>query len=68
VDSAHGGDQLALEGLRVIARLFAIERSFALEGDGAEQRRIRRQKQSRPVLDELSSLARRTPDAARRLW
>jgi transposase len=53
VDAARAGDQLALEGLCIIARLFAIERSSALEGDGAEQRRIRRQEQSRPVLDDL---------------
>jgi transposase len=53
VDAAWAGDQLALEGLRIIARLFAIERCSALDGDGTKQRRIRRQEQSRPVLDDL---------------
>lgn len=53
VDAARAGDQLALEGLRIIARLFAIERASTLEGDSAEQRRARRQSNSHAVLQEL---------------
>jgi len=54
-EAARGGDQLALEGLRIISRLFAIERASSLEGDSAEQRRSRRDEQSRPVLNELGA-------------
>lgn len=53
VDAARAGDQIALEGLSIIARLFAIERTSTLEGDGTQERRARRQDQSRAVLEEL---------------
>jgi transposase len=53
VDAARAGDQIALEGLRKISAIFAIERQSALDGDNAEQRRRRRQEQTRPVLDDL---------------
>jgi transposase len=53
VEAARAGDKIALEGLRRIAPLFAIERASSLAGDNAEQRRARRQQHSRPVLDEL---------------
>jgi hypothetical protein len=53
VDAARAGDQLALEGLRIISRLFAIERASTLKGDNAEQRLSRRQEQSAPVLEAL---------------
>jgi hypothetical protein len=52
-DAARGGDLLALDGLRIIARLFAVERASTTAGDSAEQRRARRHHDSRPVLDEL---------------
>jgi transposase len=52
-EAARLGDSLALEGLRLIAPLFAIERASTLAGDTAEQRRERRAEQSRPVLDKL---------------
>jgi len=53
VDAARAGDKIALEGLHIIARLFAVERASQLAGDTAEQRRLRRQCDTRPVLDEL---------------
>jgi len=53
VEAARSGDTLALEPLRMIARLFAVERVSALAGDTADERRARRSEHSRPVLDEL---------------
>lgn len=53
VDAARGGDQVALEGLHKIARIFAIERASQLAGDTAEERRVRRQRETRLVLDDL---------------
>ena len=53
VDAARAGDRLALEGLHKIAALFAVERASKLAGDTAEQRRLRRQSHTRPLLDDL---------------
>ena len=53
VDAARSGDQIALEGLHIIARIFAVERAATLSGDTAGQRRARRDEHTRPVLDEL---------------
>jgi transposase len=53
VEAAKEGDRLAVEGLRIIARLFAVERASTLDGDTAEQRRARREEHSRPIVDEL---------------
>lgn len=53
VDAARAGDQIALEGLHKIARLFAIERASKLAGDTAVERQLRRQRETRPVLDDL---------------
>ena len=55
VEAARLQDAIALEGVRIIAPLFAIERESTLAGDTAEQRRARRDKQSRPVVDELKA-------------
>jgi transposase len=55
VEAARAGDRIALEGVRVIARLFAVERESTWAGDNAEQRRERRTRLSRPILDELRS-------------
>lgn len=52
-EAARLGDSIALEGLRMIAPLFAIERASTLAGDTAEQRRVRRAEQSQCVLDKL---------------
>ena len=53
VDAARSGDQIALIGLHIIARIFAVERAATLSDDTAEQRRARRDERTRPVLDEL---------------
>lgn len=55
VDAARAGDAIAVEGLQIIARLFAVERESTLAGDGADQRQTRRQAHSRPILEELRS-------------
>jgi transposase len=54
-EAARAGDLVALHGLRIVSRLFAVERASTLAGDSAEDRRTRRQEHSRPVLDELRS-------------
>ena len=51
--AAQGGDAIALEGVRLIAPLFAIEKESAREGDNAEARRARREQKTRPVLQKL---------------
>lgn len=53
VEAARSGDIVALEGVRKIAPLFAIERDSTLAGDTAEQRRARRIEHTGPVLDNL---------------
>jgi transposase len=55
VEAARAGDRVALEGVRIIARLFAVERESTYAGDSAEQRRERRARCTRPILDELRS-------------
>lgn len=52
-EAARGGDKIALDGLHIIAGLFAVERESAEAGDTAAQRFARRQEQSRPIVDEL---------------
>jgi transposase len=53
VEAARSGDRVALEGVRIIAKLFVVERESTIAGDNAEQRRERRQARSRPILGEL---------------
>ena len=53
VEAARSGDQVALEGLRKIQKLFLVERKSALEGDNAEQRLARRNEHSQPVINDL---------------
>jgi transposase len=53
VEAARGGDQIALEGLHKIAGMFAIERASKLAGDTADERRLRRQRDTVPILDDL---------------
>jgi transposase len=55
VEAARGGDHDALDGLRIIRRLFEIERVSARKGDTAEERKARRAEHSVPVLDELQA-------------
>jgi transposase len=52
-EATRGGDKIALEGLRIIARLFAVERQSAEAGDTAAERFARRQRLSRPIVDEV---------------
>jgi transposase len=53
VDAAKAGETLALDALRIIAQLFAVERASARAGDTHEQRLVRRHVHSRPIIDEL---------------
>jgi hypothetical protein len=53
VEAARSGDQLALEALTIIARLFVVERASLEAGETADARRARRQRDSRPVIEEL---------------
>ena len=53
VEAARGGDTLALVPLKMIRRLFAVERLSSLHGETPEERLARRREQSAPVLDEL---------------
>lgn len=53
VDAARSGDATALEGVRIIAGIFVVERESTLAGDTAEKRRARRVLCTRPILDKL---------------
>ncbi len=53
VKAARSGDAVALEVVRLIAPLFAIERAATRAGDTAVERRARRERDTRPVLDAL---------------
>jgi len=53
VEAARGGDKIALEGLKKIAGLFAVERQSAIAGETAEQRLARRKEHSAPLVEQL---------------
>ena len=53
VQAARAGDMLALEGVRMIAPLFKIERDSKLAGENATERLARRRSLSAPLLDQL---------------
>jgi transposase len=53
VETSRSGDRVALEGVRIIARMFGVGRESTCPGDTAEQRRARRDQYTRPILDEL---------------
>lgn len=53
VEAARSGDTWALEGLRIIAKLFVVEKLSGCHKDSAEARRRRREAHSQRVLDEL---------------
>ncbi len=53
VECARGGDALGWEALRIMRRLFAVERLSSMQGDTHEQRHARRQLHSTPVIAEL---------------
>lgn len=50
---ARSGDALAFVPLKILRRLFAVERLSSLHGESAEQRLARRLKDSAPVVEEL---------------
>jgi len=52
-DAARAGDRLALDGLRIISGIFAVEKQSQLAGDTADERRTRRQEHTKPILDAL---------------
>jgi transposase len=54
-EAARSGDAIALDGLRMIAPIFAIERAATLAGESAEARRARRDEHTRPVVERLRS-------------
>jgi transposase len=53
VACARSGDQLAIEPLRKLRRVFAVERLSAALGETPEQRLLRRTEHSAPVIAEL---------------
>ena len=53
VEATRSGETVALEGLHLIRRLFAVERWSTLCGDAVEQKRARRVEYSTPALNEL---------------
>jgi transposase len=53
VEAAKLGDKIAPVGVRIIARLFAVEKASTLAGDTAAERRARREEHAPPVLAEL---------------
>ena len=59
VEAARGGDRVALDGVRIIAKLFGVERESMCAGETAEQRRERRQRVTRPILDDLRAWVER---------
>lgn len=53
VEAARSGDLIALEGVRLIAPLFEIERVSKLAGDTANARLARRLEHSQPIIDRI---------------
>src|SRR5271170_751980 len=53
VACARAGDELALVPLRILRRVFAVERLSALLGETPEQRLLRRTEHSAPAIAEL---------------
>lgn len=53
VTCARGGDRIAFEGVKLMAPLFETERQSRKAGDNAEQRRERRQTESKAVVEGI---------------
>ncbi len=53
VKCARSGDRVALEGVRLMAPLFEVERESKLAGDNAAQRKLRRQEKSQPLVEAI---------------
>jgi transposase len=52
-EAASVGDRIALEALRLMTPIFAVERASLLSGDTAQQRVARRSESTRPLTDKL---------------
>jgi hypothetical protein len=52
---ARSGDKVALEGLRLMAPLFAVERDSLLAGETAVARLARRKKHAQPIIDKIEA-------------
>jgi transposase len=57
VECARSGDRVALEGVRLIAPLFEVERESKLAGDHAADRKARRARKSKPLADAVFAWA-----------
>jgi hypothetical protein len=57
VEAARSGDLHALDGLRLIRKLFAVERLSARSGDSPAERHKRRLEHSKPALEEIAEWA-----------
>lgn len=55
VELARGGDKVALDALKHIRPLFAVERESLLAGDTAAARLARRREHSQPAIDALKA-------------
>lgn len=53
VFAARSGDTLALEGVKLIRKIFAVDRLSALHNDTPEERHARRLEHSKPALEAL---------------
>jgi transposase len=53
VEAARSGDPIAIEGLKKIAGLFAVERQSAVAGETADQRLTRRKQTSAALVEDI---------------
>lgn len=53
VKCARSGDSVALKGVKLLAPLFEIERASKADGDTAEQRKARRQTESKAIVESF---------------
>jgi hypothetical protein len=50
---ARSRDRVALDGVKLMTALFEVERASKEAGDGAEQRKARRQAESKPAVEKI---------------
>jgi transposase len=53
VEALRGGDRRAVRGLELFAQLFHVDAESLRSGESVEQRLVRRQRESAPVIEEL---------------
>lgn len=53
VEALRGGDERAVEGIEIYAKLFAVDAESKRLGESLAQRHERRQRESRPIVEEL---------------